>query len=105
MIDGASGNSGQDNYDGGFLDQTRNALDEAKSDVINEINHIIGDVAGDIVEEIGISDWYSIHVMDACEGHYKPDSLADNVSLNISDCTNSQAGCKPFSIFRTSDRY
>lgn len=80
--------------DGSFWDDIKDTWDDAKETVVDEINNLVGDYAGDLAETIGISEWYSLHVMDACEGNYKPNSTADDVSLNITDCTGSQAGCK-----------
>lgn len=84
----------EDDDDSSFWDTIQDTWDETKEAVIDEINDIVGDIAGDMAETIGISEWYSLHVMDACEGNYSPNSTAEDTSLNITDCTESKAGCK-----------
>lgn len=86
--------SQEEDDDSSFWDTIEETWDDAKESVIDEINDIVGDIAGDIAETLGISEWYSLHVMDACEGNYSPNSTAEGASLNITECTGSQAGCK-----------
>lgn len=80
--------------DNSLWDDIKDTWDDAKETLVDEVNDLIGGVAGDLAETIGISEWYSLHVMDACEGNYSPNSTDENASLNITECTGSQAGCK-----------
>ncbi|CAH0015604.1 unnamed protein product [Clonostachys rhizophaga] len=88
----SSNNSSNSDDDGGFLDSLKDKWNDVKQDVTEKINDVVGDVAGDVAESIGISEWYSIHVMNACEGDYSPNSTVSGASLNITNCTTSEAG-------------
>ncbi|KAF4126855.1 Ca2+ regulator and membrane fusion protein Fig1 [Geosmithia morbida] len=73
-----SGGDGDGGILSGFVDGAGDA-----------INDLIGKASDDVVEALGISDWYSLHIMDACEGYFKPNATVDSPSLNITSCTNS----------------
>ncbi|CAG9937218.1 unnamed protein product [Clonostachys rosea f. rosea IK726] len=88
----SSSSNNSSNDDGGFLDSLKDKWNDVKQDVTEKINDVVGDVAGDVAESIGISEWYSIHVMGACEGDYSPNSTVSSASLNITNCTASEAG-------------
>jgi len=65
-------------------------LNKVKNKLESELNDITGDVADDLAKDLGISEWYSIHVMDSCEGMYKPNATAHNPGLNVTNCTSSR---------------
>jgi hypothetical protein len=67
-----------------------NDLNKVKNKVESELNDITGDVADDLAKDLGLSEWYSVHVMDACEGMYKPNATAHHPGLNVTNCTSSQ---------------
>lgn len=83
-----------DDDDGGFLDSLSGKWDEIKDDVKDKINDITSDIADELADTLGIAEWYSIHVMDACEGYYKPNATSPGAGLNISDCTQSPPDSK-----------
>jgi len=71
--------------DGSYLDTL---INNAESDV----NDLINDVATDIVSQLNISDFYSVHLLDYCQGMYEPNgtvAAADgsDVSKNITYCS------------------
>lgn len=77
------------NGDGGFLD---NLINDAQS----ELNDLINDATTDIASALNISDFYSVHLMDYCEGMYSPNSTlaAENgthVSENVTYCSPANA--------------
>jgi hypothetical protein len=62
-----------------------------------ELDDIIGDVADKLAAELGIKQWYSMHVLDFCEGTYAPNATAKGAHKNGSICSNKTAMCKfPF---------
>jgi hypothetical protein len=63
-----------------------------------DINGIIGDVADKLAKELGIKQWYSLHLMDLCEGTFTPNATEKGASLNVSTCSNQTAMCKNFSL-------
>jgi hypothetical protein len=79
----------QDGDEGGFLDGVKDTLGDVKDSAIDKINDLVGDSVGEVATALGISEWYSIHVMSLCEGDFEPNGTASSLSLNISKCTNS----------------
>ncbi|KIM93186.1 hypothetical protein OIDMADRAFT_88561, partial [Oidiodendron maius Zn] len=60
---------------------------DLRSSVSNDIDGIIGDVTDKLAAELGIQQWYSMHLMDMCEGSYTPDATAPRARQNVSSCT------------------
>lgn len=81
---------------GSFLTGT---LKNITDDIKDEVNELVGDAVGKLAKEIGIKQFYSLHLMDMCEGNYgngtvtKGEVLAD-LEKNVTDCTNATAMCK-----------
>ncbi|PHH92572.1 hypothetical protein CDD83_6734 [Cordyceps sp. RAO-2017] len=82
---GAKGDEGKD----GPLGRLQSWWDDKKSDAKDKIDSAKGKVAGKIAGKIGLSQWYSLHIMDACEGSFEPDPTAPNAGLNTTNCTTS----------------
>lgn len=61
-------------------------LDKIGDDAKDIVNDIAGDVIDEVTERLGISDWYSLHVMTACFGGFDPNATAPDPSLNITGC-------------------
>lgn len=91
--DGDASTNDNDDDDGSFFDRVSDKWNEVKDDIKDEINDITGNIADELADTLGISEWYSIHVMDACQGQYKPNATAKNAGLNVTDCTDSDPGC------------
>ncbi|KAH7019194.1 actin cortical patch SUR7/pH-response regulator pali [Ilyonectria destructans] len=90
ILDSSSDSSSDsDDSDGGILDTLKDKWDEAKDEVKDAINDITGEIADQLADALGISEWYSIHVMDACEGLFKPNATSPGAGLNVTDCTQS----------------
>ena len=83
-----------DDGHGGWLGNIKDKFDDVKDSAKDELNDLVGDAADDVANALGISDWYSIHVMNACEGDFKPNATASSTSLNITNCTETSAGCE-----------
>ncbi|TVY84805.1 hypothetical protein LSUE1_G000825, partial [Lachnellula suecica] len=56
-----------------------------------DINGIINNVADKLAKELGIEQWYSLHLMDSCEGTYAPNATEKGADLNITTCSNQTA--------------
>lgn len=63
-----------------------------------ELSDIEGDIADKLAEELGISQWYSLHLMDLCQGSYAPNATAKNSKKNTTECSNQTAMCKCNSV-------
>lgn len=73
---------------GGFID---GIMETVTSSIGDELNDIANDIADKLSAELGISQWYSLHIMDACEGEYRPNATSPNAGYNVTNCTQSQA--------------
>ena len=62
-------------------------------DIENAINEAGNDVADLLAKELGISEWYSVHVLTACQGDYQPNATAPDAGYNTTNCTGGPLGC------------
>ncbi|PQE21436.1 SUR7 protein [Rutstroemia sp. NJR-2017a BBW] len=60
-------------------------------DIENALGALADDVTDAIAKELGIKEWYSLHLMDMCEGTYKPNATAKGAAKNVSRCSNQTA--------------
>lgn len=97
ILDSSNGDSGSDG------NPLTNILDNAKDGIKDIINDIAGDVIDEVTEKMGISDWYSLHVMTACFGAFKPNASAPNAGLNTTGCRDTMPD-NPFNITEMLDR-
>ncbi|KAF4952423.1 hypothetical protein FGADI_6781 [Fusarium gaditjirri] len=86
---GNDASSNNNDEDDGFFGKAADKWNEVKDDVKGKINDITGDVADKLADTIGISEWYSIHVMATCDGQYKPNATSPGAGYNVTNCTNS----------------
>lgn len=85
-----SSSSSSDDDDGDSLwDKITDKVDDIKDDVKGKISDIVGDIADDLADELGISDWYSLHIMNACMGSFGPNATTSHYKLNTTNCTSS----------------
>ncbi|KAI1207645.1 actin cortical patch SUR7/pH-response regulator pali [Annulohypoxylon truncatum] len=63
------------------------AVESAISSGITEVSGIQDNIAGKLVKDIGIQQWYSVHVMDVCQGSFIPNSTAPGSEYNVTNCT------------------
>ncbi|KAI5464570.1 actin cortical patch SUR7/pH-response regulator pali [Mariannaea sp. PMI_226] len=80
-----------DNDDDGLLGWAKDKFDDIKDDVKDEIKQAINNITGEVADHwasaLGIKEWYSLHVIDLCEGNYKPNATASGAGFNVSKCT------------------
>lgn len=85
-----SSSSSDDSDDGDSLwDKITGKVDDIKDDVKGKISDIVGDIADDLADELGISDWYSLHIMNACMGSFGSNATTSHYKLNTTNCTTS----------------
>ena len=88
----------EDDGDGGLFDDIKDdvsdTIDDVKDDITDKINEKGDEAADALADRLGVSEWYSIHVMSACEGNYEPNATESSPSLNITDCTDSSPTCE-----------
>jgi general stress protein CsbA len=91
QTDSKSDSSNDDNGDESLWDKLKGKVDDLGDDAKGKINDIAGDIIGDIADELGVSDWYSLHVMNACWGGFGPNATTSHFQLNVTNCTQSAA--------------
>lgn len=90
VLDIDSGASTSDNEDDdGIFGAVKGKWNDVKNDIKGKINDVTGDIADELADTIGISEWYSIHVMATCDGQYKPNATSPGAGYNVTNCTNS----------------
>ncbi|KAI1648611.1 actin cortical patch SUR7/pH-response regulator pali [Daldinia loculata] len=80
------------NDDGFGWDDIQDGLDDIEGQITDELNDIANDIADQLSRELGISQWYSIHVMTACEGNFAPNATSPGAWYNTTNCTAQSAG-------------
>ncbi|OLN97595.1 SUR7 family protein pun1-like protein 1 [Colletotrichum chlorophyti] len=75
--------------DDSFLDRLVDGVRDRVSDAINDIGN---DIADRLADELGISEWYSLHLMDVCQGDFAPNATDPDASLNVTSCTQPSPG-------------
>jgi hypothetical protein len=68
-----------------------NLVEDTKDELVDTLNEIGNSVADRLADELGIHEWYSLHLMDMCYGAYKPNTTAPGASKNVSRCTETTA--------------
>jgi hypothetical protein len=70
--------------DDNFLDDLFNTAQEAAND-------LIGDAAEAVTDRLNISDFYSVHIMNYCQGEFEPNGTARGASKNTTECSERNA--------------
>lgn len=74
-----------------FKGTVKNLTNEVSDKVEEELNEALGDVADKLAAELGIHQWYSLHLMDLCEGTYTPNATEKGAKKNVTKCSNQTA--------------
>lgn len=83
-------NTSDSNSDNGLL----SALGDLTNQIEGDINNQISSLAGSIAEELGMEDFYSVHLLDYCEGMFTPGPVPNatlskhDIHRNVSQCSN-----------------
>ncbi|THV44644.1 hypothetical protein BGAL_0601g00040 [Botrytis galanthina] len=60
-------------------------------DIANALGDLENDIADKLAKTLGIEEWYSLHLMDMCQGYYTPNATSKGAGFNVSSCTNQTA--------------
>ncbi|KAI1461567.1 hypothetical protein F4805DRAFT_237903 [Annulohypoxylon moriforme] len=71
---------------------TSSIWDDIEGAITDELNDIVGDIADELSQKLGISQWYSLHVMTACEGNFAPNATSQGAWYNTTNCTAQSPG-------------
>lgn len=74
--------------DGGLLGDVENWLHDVEGEAKSIFGDITGQIADKLANKLGVSQWYSLHTLNSCEGSYSPNSTAHSPSLNVTNCTS-----------------
>ena len=72
-----------------------NIIDDGVDEATESANEIVNKIADAAADALGIHEWYSLHVMDACFGSYKPNATAPGANKNGTRCTRDIAMSEP----------
>lgn len=82
-----------------FLEENRSSNSESSNpisnlldDIKDHVSETINDKIGEVTAKLGIEDWYSMHMLNFCEGQYTPAEVA-NATVSESDIHKSVANC------------
>jgi hypothetical protein len=93
---GDDNNSSNDNDNDSLLDDlldgAKDVLDDVADSIQDWANDVGNGIADRLADELGVSEWYSAHVMAACQGGFTPNATAPDAGYNVTDCTGSAIG-------------
>ncbi|KAI1491888.1 actin cortical patch SUR7/pH-response regulator pali [Biscogniauxia mediterranea] len=69
-----------------------NSLRSIGDDITDGVNDIVNDYVDSLARQLGISQWYSVHIMTACEGYFAPNATTPGAWYNTTNCTAQQPG-------------
>ncbi|TPX18899.1 uncharacterized protein E0L32_011377 [Thyridium curvatum] len=72
---------------GGFFSKVAHSATAAAGAVESELAKLGDKFADKLADEIGIHEFYSLHVMNACEGEFAPNATAPGAGYNVTNCT------------------
>ncbi|KAM0524441.1 hypothetical protein ACHAPE_000535 [Trichoderma viride] len=78
-----------DDGDESIFDKVKGKVHDLTDKGKDKLNDIAGDIIGDIADDLGISQWYSVHIMNACQGEFGANATAADFKLNTTNCTHS----------------
>lgn len=63
-------------------------LNGVVSSIEGDITSIENDLVDKLAAKLGIKQWYSLHMMDLCEGNFSPNASTPGADYNVTSCTN-----------------
>lgn len=85
----SSNDDKDDDGDESIFDKLKDKVHDIKDDAKDKLGDIANDIIANIAEDLGISQWYSVHIMNACQGEFGANATAAHFSLNTTNCTHS----------------
>lgn len=89
--------SNDSSFLGSFLDDAKDELKNATDSIEAEIQEDLNKAFRSLAKDLGIYDFYSVHVLDHCEGYFSPNGTSNR---NVTSCSNS-TGFSNFSPTKT----
>ncbi|RYP55855.1 hypothetical protein DL771_012322 [Monosporascus sp. 5C6A] len=76
----------------GFIDDVGDRADDLRDQVTDKIGDALDSAADRLADALGISEWYSFHIMNACEGNFAPNATEVGAWYNTTNCTAREPG-------------
>jgi hypothetical protein len=77
------------------VDAVQGRVDNVTDSVQNEIQELANDAATSIARRLGLRDFYTVHVMNYCQGYYTPgpvkNATVDDIDKNVTSCKDPSA--------------
>lgn len=77
---------------GGLLNSIGDNLNDFRDDATDMVNDALNGAADKLADELGISQWYSFHVMNVCQGDFAPNVTVSGAWYNTTNCTAREPG-------------
>lgn len=61
------------------------SLESSAASIVNDVGN---DAADKLADELGIDQFYTIHIMDLCQGDFEPNATASGAWMNVTECTS-----------------
>jgi hypothetical protein len=73
---------------GGLCASATAAVETAVGSGMAALSDIENNVADQLAKELGIKQWYSLHILDVCEGTFTPNATIAKAGYNVTGCTS-----------------
>jgi hypothetical protein len=80
-----------DNIPSSVPTQVSSTINGIAANISSQLNGAESQYIDQLAAQVGLRQWYSLHVMDICEGWYSPSATALGASYNTTKCTNKTA--------------
>ena len=98
LIDFINEKAGTHRVPGGGLDTKGGTIDILNHIALryaagtDRLNDLLNGAADKLADELGISQWYSFHVMNVCQGDFAPNVTVSGAWYNTTNCTAREPG-------------
>lgn len=72
---------------GGVATAAASAATEAAGKGLDALQDIQNDIADKLAKELGIKEFYSIHLVDLCQGDFSPKPTDPEATFDVENCT------------------
>ncbi|RMZ90561.1 hypothetical protein DV736_g2217, partial [Chaetothyriales sp. CBS 134916] len=66
-------------------------LSTLANDLEGDINNLLNEAADAVADALNLTDFYSVHIMNYCDGFFEPNSTARHATKNTTFCSSKKA--------------
>jgi hypothetical protein len=63
------------------------AIGDAAGALESDVASFENELADMLAKKLGIHEFYSLHLMDGCDGYFEPNATAPSPGYNVTNCT------------------